>query len=636
TFENLSRHSLPPTIYDRRGVQPSMNSRTTSLTRHHAPAPPLVHESGAARRRLEVSIPASNLKTFAYAVQCLGKVGKELFLEGTSQRLILRTLNDAKSCFCAFYFVNNGFFETFSSEFASQTQGGGNSRSVSCKILIKAVYNILRTLRNVVRLVIFVEEEDDAHIEPCLGFQVDAAHRRSRRHRCPSLPPSPLPAFNAGAYIQMHCDYGIRKQHRFGLQDCEVLSAMFNRNEGSQFMCPPAQLSQLFEHIHGAAEVAVMVRPDVLCVRSYHHEAVGMTSLASRAVLNTEMSIASSEFDEYRFEPPQGSSGSGNGDDAAVELIFSLKEVRALLAFCEQSNADNIGTLFTGIGCPVMFQTLSKTYSAELILATMEPRVPPSHDGARSAVPAAAPRQPSGTAVAAEAAATPAGGSQGRGSSSQQQWQQEAPPPTQDRFGHGPNRRRFAGDNARSQGGGRSDGGGGDDRGGGSGNNTKDGRSGDGSGDANDGAFDAAGSSRYEDDPFMGGSGGSGGGGSGGGGSGNSRGEVWNGGQSSGEAAGWQGGGSSGTAAATVAAAASELMQTGGREHDENGGRPIHTPSTTDGNEPAGASWQGGGASSTGGGDEGRGGRPEYGGEGEEEDEAPEPREESEMPTPFR
>lgn len=45
------------------------------------------------------------------------KVGKELFIEATADQLILRTLNDAKSAFAAFYFNDaGGFFESFRRE----------------------------------------------------------------------------------------------------------------------------------------------------------------------------------------------------------------------------------------------------------------------------------------------------------------------------------------------------------------------------------------------------------------------------------------------------------------------------------------------------------------------------------------
>ncbi|CAM9480345.1 unnamed protein product, partial [Laminaria digitata] len=78
----------------------------------------------------------------------------------------------------------------------------------------------------VVRLVIYVEGEDEDHIEPHLVFQ-------------------------------MYCEFGYRKVHRFSLQDCEIMHAVFDGEGSSRLSCPPVQLSQLLEHIHGTAEVAV-------------------------------------------------------------------------------------------------------------------------------------------------------------------------------------------------------------------------------------------------------------------------------------------------------------------------------------------------------------------------------------------
>jgi len=53
---------------------------------------------------MDVTIPQSKLRTFAYAVQCMSKIGKELFIEADGDQLVLRTLNDARSAFTAFYF----------------------------------------------------------------------------------------------------------------------------------------------------------------------------------------------------------------------------------------------------------------------------------------------------------------------------------------------------------------------------------------------------------------------------------------------------------------------------------------------------------------------------------------------------
>lgn len=69
------------------------------------------------------AVPAMNVPAFAAAVQCLGKIGKELYFEMNPEsvsgdlrtkcrpcldrvfsQVVLRTLNDAKSAFAAFHF----------------------------------------------------------------------------------------------------------------------------------------------------------------------------------------------------------------------------------------------------------------------------------------------------------------------------------------------------------------------------------------------------------------------------------------------------------------------------------------------------------------------------------------------------
>lgn len=59
--------------------------------------------------------------------------------------------------------------------------------------------------------------------------------------------------------------------HRFSLQDCEIMHAVFEGEGASRLSCPPVQLCQLLEHIHGTAEVAMGASHDVLNVRSFHH-----------------------------------------------------------------------------------------------------------------------------------------------------------------------------------------------------------------------------------------------------------------------------------------------------------------------------------------------------------------------------
>lgn len=52
---------------------------------------------------LDVRLSQASLKTFSNAITCLSKIGKDLFIEADHDQLVLRTLNDSKSAFSAFY-----------------------------------------------------------------------------------------------------------------------------------------------------------------------------------------------------------------------------------------------------------------------------------------------------------------------------------------------------------------------------------------------------------------------------------------------------------------------------------------------------------------------------------------------------
>ncbi|CAM9198955.1 unnamed protein product [Chrysoparadoxa australica] len=282
------------------------------------------------RNSVEVSIPHNNLKVFAHAIQCLGKVGKELCVEAKPKELILRTLNDAKSAYAAFRFHDNGFFDSFKCEAGSSDDEEG--KSVNCKILTKAVLNVFRTIRNVIQLVLQVEDmEGGSDVEPHL-------------------------------VLEMHCEHRIKKKHSFILQDCEAMDAAFEE-QGSSLTCAPHRLGELLDLLKGEVEVSVCACHDVLCVRSYHHQ---KATEKDKQFLISELSIASTEFDVYDF---------GGPEEEEIHLVFSLKEARALLAFCEATGVERVHAYYSFGGAPIKLDAPTHTFEAQLIMATMEPAV---------------------------------------------------------------------------------------------------------------------------------------------------------------------------------------------------------------------------------------------------------------------
>lgn len=61
---------------------------------------------------MECVVPKRSLKIFSKVIQCLGKVGEELFFEPAADKLVFRTLNQARSAFVAVTFSPT-FFEVY-------------------------------------------------------------------------------------------------------------------------------------------------------------------------------------------------------------------------------------------------------------------------------------------------------------------------------------------------------------------------------------------------------------------------------------------------------------------------------------------------------------------------------------------
>uniref|UniRef100_A0A6U4G219 Cell cycle checkpoint protein RAD1 n=1 Tax=Phaeomonas parva TaxID=124430 RepID=A0A6U4G219_9STRA len=278
---------------------------------------------------MDVSIAAAHLKEFAQALVCLGKVGHELSLVCGGDALHVRALNSAKSAFMA---VRFSAFESL------------EGADFSCTILAKPVVTCLRSLRRVTRLRIYLE--DDAGPEPHLVFQLIGAH-------------------------------GVVRCHRLTIGDGEVLHAMFDDAGASRFVT----FSALLEHVHGTDELLAVVRPDTLRLKSYHNPAVaeargGRSGGSGRPAnlqkaLQTEMSIAATEFDEYHYAgPPEG-----------LQMVFCFREVKALMSFCDSVEADHLAMSFHAGSRPLQFAAQKDVLDVELIMSTMEGRQSASGGG---------------------------------------------------------------------------------------------------------------------------------------------------------------------------------------------------------------------------------------------------------------
>eukprot|EP00743_Colponemidia_sp_Colp-15_P010398 GILK01011448.1.p1 GENE.GILK01011448.1~~GILK01011448.1.p1 ORF type:complete len:462 (+),score=64.60 GILK01011448.1:70-1455(+) len=268
---------------------------------------------------MECSIPATRIKLLLKAIQTLSKIGKDLFVEAGSNKIVFRTLNDAKSAFLAITF-DADFFEVYS--------GGEDDSVVKCKIPVKSTLAVFKNMQQVERLVLRIDNE-----RPDLIFQ-------------------------------LHCKSGMSKTHKFVYSDCEIFQAAFDRKDCKHSLrASPKLLSHGMGNFPlNLEEVSLVVHHDTVKIKSHLDNVL---SDASKA-MQTELAILASDFEQFGVEAA-----------SEISLTFCLKEFRAILSICEFAERD-VGFYFQGPGRPILFTAehsehadTRTAFSVTLVVATL-------------------------------------------------------------------------------------------------------------------------------------------------------------------------------------------------------------------------------------------------------------------------
>lgn len=270
---------------------------------------------------------ARSIRILAAAFHCLAKLGKEVSLEAqeTNNTLTLRCVNDAKTSFVSFEF-RGGFFESFS-------------------VLVPNGLTAMIKLRN------------------CL-----AVFRSIKTMESLSLSLVKLGSSRHVVMFRAICKNAITKTHQFYFEETEAMDPQFDRETTNhRIRARPKFLIEALRHIHGTDEIAFEATSGVeLRITSQHHQ----TSNAVN-VVSTEMRIPAEDFEEFSIS------------DVKTKLIFSVREFRALLAFCEAPSVEisDVYLLFNESGSPLMFTTATRFEESLATSATpaYETAPPPSN-----------------------------------------------------------------------------------------------------------------------------------------------------------------------------------------------------------------------------------------------------------------
>mmetsp|Transcript_13948 Transcript_13948/g.23042 ORF Transcript_13948/g.23042 Transcript_13948/m.23042 type:complete len:384 (+) Transcript_13948:124-1275(+) len=149
-------------------------------------------------------------------------------------------------------------------------------------------------------------------------------------------------------------------------EDADALQAVYSREEWRCcVIARPRLLSEcLAIFISNIDEITFQASSAALRVRSFVDAAKGAKDgqLKNTAKsLQTDISIDARDFQEYEVT---------SGD---LEITFSLRELRAMLAFCEASSLD-VQIRFDGAGKPILFSTHTSGpvfFDADFVVATL-------------------------------------------------------------------------------------------------------------------------------------------------------------------------------------------------------------------------------------------------------------------------
>lgn len=261
------------------------------------------------------------LKIFVSAIACITKFGKEVSIELNTQGLVLRTLNDSLSASGEFIFPKD-FFDQFSIVSKDDDEEEETEVLFKSKMFVKTLQSIFRSLRNVLSGELYLSQD------------------------------------NAEMTVVLLCLNSIRKTHRIQVSDGQILRALFDRSTAMNVVkLRTHHFMTLVGHIYNTNEIRIVANASSFRLSSYYPGSEASSSSSEslhrhytghQHHLQTETIVQGSDFTHYRFQSP-----------VAVELIFCLKEIKALLGFCETTNADEIAMYFIDGGKYVVETSVS-------------------------------------------------------------------------------------------------------------------------------------------------------------------------------------------------------------------------------------------------------------------------------------
>jgi len=245
-------------------------------------------------------------------------------------------LNAARSAFCSIV-LDASFFDSYKA----------NNTSKRCKVLLKPCVSVFKSSNIVERTTLRIDERESRLI------------------------------------IDILCKLGIKKLYKLTYEETEMIQAVFNKDNCPHQLLSKSRLLQdaIVNFSNNIEEITLVAQKSGIKLKSYIDDPKAISKL-----LQTETSLSAHDFEEYRF----------SAEGTTPELTFTLKELKAILSFCEQTNLP-VSVHYERAGRPVIFSlNFYGALVADFVLATLQEQLSQSDvSGTPASVGSAAPSKAS-------------------------------------------------------------------------------------------------------------------------------------------------------------------------------------------------------------------------------------------------
>ncbi|KAJ2094569.1 hypothetical protein GGI16_005498 [Coemansia sp. S142-1] len=302
---------------------------------------------------MEAEVPAASLKTFYRALQCLGSIGEDIWIEARTDHLELIGKNAAQSAYARIVFPAE-FFDAYDS-------GESDNAVFRCRVQAKQLVGIFRSRTQAVeRCILSIEEAT----EP---VHINSSATQGECRLVVRL-----------AYKQRVC-----RTHRLFYEACETFHSTYDRRDcKGRWRVAAAHVSSWVSHFaRGSEEMTMLMTSSSVRVRSWTAGNVAQPD-ATRS-LHTELSVDTADFDMYHVPHP-------------VEIALALREFRAVLRYAERMAAP-LSAFFDRPGWPLLLEVAAPPNpdardhrqappTAEFVLATISDDATPTPSSNSSSI----------------------------------------------------------------------------------------------------------------------------------------------------------------------------------------------------------------------------------------------------------